>query len=213
MRRPVIAASLVALLSIVTSPTAFADTATQPADVYVVGGGFSFVDHGHAWSGWAQIEDDRLHHARTASFYFARSGSERSCDAGTPGDPSDDYVTLDYLEFSPTSTTIVDYAVRTDLSAGKFELRMAGKLLTFDGCTGEITAERRERHAFEMSLKGTSDLVSETNPVIIDNGDGTYGRGIETYLFRTAAGKASVDRAAASINDAMIQHVVIIQTS
>jgi hypothetical protein len=33
--------------------------------------------------------------------------------------------------------------------------------------------------------------------VIIDNGDGTYGQGTETYSFRTAAGKALVDKAPA----------------
>jgi hypothetical protein len=213
MRRLVISASLVALLLTVASPGVQADTTTQPANVYVVGGAFSFVDGGREWSGWAQVEDDRMRLDRHASFYFAADGDESTCDAGTPDDASDDYVGLDYLEFTPTSTTIVDFSVRTDLSAAKFELRMAGTLLTVDGCSGEIVQTRRERHSFTMSLKGTSDLFSETNSVIIDNGDGTYGQGTDTYSFRTAAGKASVDKASAVVSDARISHVVVVQTS
>ena len=58
----------------------------------------------------------------------------------------------------------------------------------------------------------TLQVVDGVATVIIDNPDGTYGQGLETYSFRTAVGKGSVDKAAASFSDPLIQHVVVVQT-
>jgi enoyl-CoA hydratase/carnithine racemase len=64
--RLVAAAAGVLLLAVAASP-ALADTETGVANVYVVGGGFSFVDHGQTWSGYTQVEDDRLLGTQRAS--------------------------------------------------------------------------------------------------------------------------------------------------
>ena len=176
--------------------------------MYVVGGGFSFIDHGQTWTGNAQVEDDRLYGTQHASFYYAGSGDQKLCDAGTPNDPSDDYVGTDYLEFDPTSISIVAFSVRSDLTAGKFSLVMTGVLNRFDGCIGGIISARRERHTFDITMKSTSVLQSETDSVLIDNGDGTTSPGTSTYSYRTATGKASVGSIDATVSDPLIQHVL-----
>jgi hypothetical protein len=58
-------------------------------------------------------------------------------------------------------------------------------------------------------LKSTSELQGETSSILIDNGDGTFSPGTQTYSFRTAGGKASVDGISASLSEGLIQHVVI----
>ena len=204
----VAASSAILLLAAVATP-ALADTAGAPANSYVYGGAFSFVDRGQSWNGYAQFEDDRLHGTTHVSFYFGSSGAEKLCDPGTPDDPTDDYTGTEFMEFDPTTTQIVEASVRSDLSAAKFSLKMSGVLSRFDACTGEIVQAKREHHSFEMALKSTSDLQTESGSILIDNGDGTLSPGTETFSYRTAGGKASVDSSPASVSDALIQHVVI----
>ena len=86
---------------------------------------------------------------------------------------------------------------------------MSGVRSRFDACTGEIVQAKHEHHSFEMALKSTNALQTDSGSILIDNGDGTFSPGTETFSFRTAAGKASVDALPASVSDALIQHVVI----
>jgi hypothetical protein len=209
MRRAVVAASFVALLFATAASPALADTSAQTVNTYVYGASFSFVDRGQTWTGIGQIEDDRLHGVELASFFFSGSGPEKVCDAGTPDDPSDDYAGNDFIEFDPTSTRLTDSSVRSDLGAAKFSMAVNGLRYRFDACTGELIEARHEHHTFSMALTGTTDLQTESNSIVIDNGDGTFSAGTETFSFRTAAGKASVDSIRASVSKGWIQHVVI----
>jgi hypothetical protein len=208
-RSALVAASTAVLLLAIAAPSVLADTATQTANTFVYGASFSFVDGGQTWNGIGQIEDDRLHGVKLASFFFRGSGPEKVCDGGTPDDPSDDYTGNDYIEFDPTSTRLTDSSVRPDLAAAKFSMTVNGLRYDFDACTGELIDAKHEHHTFEMALRSTSDLQTESNSILIDNGDGTFSPGTETFSFRTAAGKASVDGISASVSEALIQHVVV----
>jgi hypothetical protein len=209
MRSLMLAASTAVLLLASAAPSALADTAAQTANTFVYGASFSFVDHGQTWSGIGQIEDDRLHGVQFASFFFRGSGADKVCDAGTPEDPTDDYTGNDYIEFDPTSTRLTDSSVRSDLAAAKFAMTVIGLRYRFDACTGELIEARHEHHSFAMALKATAEIQTESNSILIDNGDGTFSPGTETFSFRTAGGKASVDSISASVSDGLIQHVVI----
>ena len=208
-RSGLIALSGAAVLLAALATPAMADTATQPANLYAIGGGFSFVERGQTLSGFASFQDDRLHGVQNVSFYFAGSGADRLCDAGTPDDPTDDYTGTEFFEFDPTTTRIVDASIRPDLSAAKLSISMSGVRNRFDACTGVIVEAKHEHHTFTMALKSTSALDTSTDAVLIDNGDGTFSPGTQTYSFRTAAGKGSVDSSPASLTDALIEHVVV----
>jgi hypothetical protein len=203
--------ALVGVLSAVAIGPTFADTVTGRANTYLITAGFSFIDgSGHSFQGNASLEDDRLHAVKTVSFYFAGPGDEATCDPGTPDDPSDDYVSTDYLEFDPTSPPVIETsAIADDLATASFGVRMNGVRYRFDACTGELVGQRREHHRFSLHLTATSAATTSVDSVVVDNGDGTFSQGTETFSIRTASGSAHLDRFTPSVDDASIQHVLI----
>jgi hypothetical protein len=209
IRSALVAASTAVLLLASAAPAVLADTASPVTNAYEYGASFSFVDHGQTWEGIGQIEEDRLHGVTLASFFFRGNGADKVCDGGTPDDPTDDYTGNDYIEFDPTSTRLTDSSVRSDLAAAKFSMTVNGLRYRFDACTGELINAKHEHHSFEMSLKSTSDLQTELSTILLDNGDGTYSPASQTFNFRTAGGKASVDGTSASLSEGLIQHVVV----
>jgi len=208
MRRLSAGLGTAVLLLTLFAPTAAADTVTGPADLVAMTAGYSFVDRGQTWSGFVVIEDDRLHGIRTASIYFAGSGASRLCDAETPDDPSDDYVGTEYIEFDPTTTRITDFSVRPDLTAGKVSLSLNGVRQRFDACLGVLVDARKEHHTFTMALKADGAQEVGSDAVVIDNGDGTTSPGTQRFWFQPAAGKGTLDGAAATVTDASIQKVL-----
>jgi hypothetical protein len=179
-----------------------------PANVYIAGGAFTFIDRGVEWSGSIQIVHDRLHGRQNGSVYFARLGAERICDAGTP----EEYVSNDYIEFSG-ETLAVDVNFRDDLSSVSFEIRAAGQMLTSDGCTGEIVSSRVERHSFDGKLTGRGEITTQTEDTDVELPDGQIVPGTQTTSSRAADGKLQVDRFRAVMTDVSITHAVTMPNS
>jgi hypothetical protein len=197
-----------ALVTAGTAPAALADTGgpPQPADIVTIGTHFSFTDRrGAEFSGIAQIEEDRLAGTKSVSFFFAGDGDSETCDAGTPEDPSDDYVGTEYIEFFATRSSILVYRVRADLTGAVAAFAVAGQRVRTDACTGEIESRRAERHLFEFRLQATAPPSVEESTSVVDNGDGTCSAVTETVSITTASASASLDARSVSTADASIQ--------
>lgn len=189
------------MVSLVAQPVAAA--AGPPANAYLGGGAFSFVDRGVEWSGSVRITDDRLNGRQLVSVFFARLGAERICDPGTP----DEYVSNDFIEFFGQKYT-ADVNFRDDLSSVSFEIRATGLKVTSDGCTGEVISSRIEKHTFDGKLTGTGEITTETSDADVELSDGTIVPGTQTVSSRSADGKLQVDRLPAVVTDGSIAHVV-----
>lgn len=204
--------ALVAAIALVAPASALADTVpgTNPVDVYLISAGFSFTDGGTDWSGIAQIEEERISGQRFVSFFFSGSGASRACDAGTPGDPSDDYVGTQRIEFFSTRSTIKELRVANSLAKGEFDVALIGRRVTLDACSGEIVRSKTERHMFELQLRATGTPETSTDVFIVDNGDGTVTEVTQRFTFVAATGRARLDGDPVSVSEASLQHVELI---
>jgi len=166
---------------------------------------FSFTDRGVEWSGYVRLADDRLNGIQRAVAFFARLGPERVCEAGTP----DEYVSNDSIEFFGEKL-VIDAKVRDDLTLATFEILAIGHKTTYDACTGEIVSSRNERHSFDGKLTGTGEITTEVDDVDVLLPDGTVVPGTRTFDQRAADAKLKVDRIAAVVTDASINHNVTV---
>lgn len=212
IRRFVTLLAACGLMAIGPVATVSADTVggPEPLDVYVVGTGFSFTDRaGTSWSGIAQIEDNRLSGERFVSFFFSGAGAQKACDAGTPSDPSDDYVGTEYIEFFATNSRILRYEVASDLSSARVSLAMRGTRVHLDACTGEERSRRGEVHAFAFSLQagGSPDVSTETfcSPLDDTGSDGVEVNQVFSYV--DASGPVALDGRSVTQTWGNIQHV------
>jgi hypothetical protein len=145
---------------------------------------------------------------RSVSFYFSASGLSKLCDAGTPGDPNDDYAGSQYIEFFSTGASI-NLATASDLSSGGFDVALTGREVTLDACTGEVIRSRAGKHRFKVDVSATGTPEAGSDVFVVDNGDGTFSRVTQTYAFVAAAGTARIDGKPASVDDASLQHVAL----
>ena len=206
LARVLVAASLIGLVAPL-SALANTQPAPIPLDDYVVSANFSFQSGGTTWSGIAQIEDERISGVRSASFFFDGSGSSKSCDAGTPSDPSDDYVGTQLIEFFSTSTSIKSLTLANDLSSGGFDVALTGREVTTDACTGEIIRSRADKHRFKIDLAGVTFPVSQTATYLVTTPEGTF-RVTKTVTLVGATGTATIDNQPATVDYAVFQHLV-----
>jgi hypothetical protein len=204
--------ALMALLSVglltalVAGPVAAdTDPAPVPLNVYLVGTGFSFTSGGIAFSGIGQIEEERISHQQHVSFYFAGYGPEVVCDQGTP-DPSDDEVGQAYVEFFATDWKVDTFEVRKDLGKAELSVKLKGKRVTTDPCTGEIVRTKNENHVFSMTLKATAPADPETDVQIVTTDQGTF-EVTSTFEFLPASGPTKLDGQSVSTFDGSIQHL------
>ena len=209
-RRLIVSLVAAGLLVAVVSTTVAADTGpTEPADVWLSSANFAFTDRGVAYTGIAQIEEDRLHGTTSVSFFFSGTGASRLCDAGTPEDPSDDYEGTESIEFFATRSTIFFYTIDAELSGATAAFASAGQRIRTDACTGEIDLRRSERHIFGYRLDASAPPDVSEDVFIVDNGDGTSSEVTERVSIAPASGHAILDRDPVTVSEGALQHVQV----
>ena len=195
------------LATLVAGPVA-ADTepAPIPLNDYLATIGFGFTSGGIVYSGIGQIEDERISHVQNVSFFFAGYGPEVVCDLGDLADPSDDEVGQAYIEFFATDWKVDTFDVKKDLGKAELSVRLKGKRVTNDPCTGETVKTKSENHVFSFVLKATAPADPQTDVQIVTTDQGTF-EVTSTFSFRPADGPVKLDGQRVSTFDGSIQHV------
>jgi hypothetical protein len=212
LRRLARSLALVAAVAIVVPAATWADTGPgiNPVDDYTMVANFSFRERGTTWSGIASVEDERISGQRSVSFSFSASGASMTCDAGTPGDPSDDYTGTEYIEFFSTSATIKKLEIPTSLANGSFSTLLTGSRVTLDACSGEIVRSKTEHHSFKLALTAMGVPETSVDVFIVDNGDGTQTEVTQRFASVAATGKAELDGNRVQLGDASLMHTELI---
>jgi hypothetical protein len=194
--------AVTAVLALIVPGSAMADTGggTTPVDDYLVGAGFTFSDHGVLYVGSASVEDERISGQRNGAFGFEGSGTSQLCDAGTPGDPSDDYTGTQIIDYSSSAVKVTAYQVDSALASGSFELATTGRRITIDACTGEIIRSKRERHRFKLQLVASGAVVTTEDIV---------GPMTERFSIVDATGTGLLDRTGVQLTGSSLQHMEI----
>jgi hypothetical protein len=201
--------SLIALSLLMLAPIAnvAADTgggAPEPIDVYVAGTGFSFVDrNGMEWSGYAQVDENRLAGTRAFSFFFSASVGSQICNPGT----DDEYEAGDYVEFFAARSRIVEYRMADDLSRAAVAAEVVGPRSRFDACTGELEQRRREEHSVAFKLRPTAPPESMVDVFCrpLEEGSSAGVEVMEILTLADAAGPVVIDGRSVTQSDGSLQ--------
>jgi hypothetical protein len=193
--------AVMAVLTLIVPASAMADTGgTTPVDDYLIDAGFTFTDHGVLYVGSASVEDERISGQRNGSFGFEGSGKSQLCDAGTPGDPSDDYTGTQIIDYSASAVTVKAYHVDSALASGSFELATTGRRITTDACTGVIIRSKSEHHRFKLQLVASGAVVTTEDIV---------GPMTERFSIVDATGTGLLDRTGVQLTGGSLQHMEI----
>ena len=193
--------AVTAVLTLIVPASAMADTGgTTPVDDYLIDAGFTFTDHGVLYVGSASVEDERISGQRNGSFGFEGSGTSQLCDAGTPGDPSDDYTGTQIIDYSASAVTVKAYQVDSALASGSFELATSGRRITTDACTGVIIRSKSEHHRFKLQLVASGAVVTTEDIV---------GPMTERFSIVDATGTGLLDRTGVQLTGGSLQHMEI----
>jgi hypothetical protein len=214
MRRTRWAAITVAVAGLaIAAPSASADTIGGVGDGTNVGGQVSFTSGGASYSGYAQVEQNNLTGERFVSWYFSPDapGTERTCDADTPDDPTDDYTANDFAEWDADQSRLLDFVIKPSFAGATVKIRGTGANRTFNGCTGELVRSVVETHLLELVLKASGPLIVDVEQVTVDNGDGTTSPGTSTSYYRDESGKVLVDGKAGTGTGMTIQRGVTVR--